>query len=143
MRVYGSGKNNLSNSSVNGSSQVITQLFSVSSFITKSANSTIYINFDANWAINGSGLDNWESELYVLNTDGTNPQNREYSCAMKKAKFSQDNRQCSITLFPISGIISNTSEISEYAIRAMAGASSSDDILTIGNFTMTIQEVQN
>ena len=83
------------------------------------------------------------TQIIILNTDGTNPSNRPYICASKTAKFQQDNRQCSIILFPITGIINNTSEISEYSITISAGAPNSDDTLSISTWNMTIQEVQN
>ena len=113
-------------------------------YTCKSNNSQLYIQFDATWGIGGTGTDNWRSLITIAGVGGANT--TEYTIALKDTKLGgQDNRNCSISLFPLSGAFSNTASFSgTYQFRIKTNATSSDDTLTIGsNYVCTITEIQN
>ena len=115
-------------------------------FTCKSKDSNIYIRFDANWGIAGAGYDNWRSVITITEVGGSNNNPPETTISLKETKLGgQDNRNCAITLFPISAAFANTSSYSgTYSIKIKANATDSNDILTIGNtWVCTIMEVQN
>ena len=121
-------------------------IFNVS-FNCKTNNSQIYVHFDATWGIGGSGYDNWQTNLTITELNSLDPRPPETTIGNKDTRLGgQDNRNCSIALFPISGAFSNTSSYSgQYSIKVNANALDSNDALTLYTnlWSMTITEVQN
>jgi hypothetical protein len=104
-------------------------------FPSKSDNSTIQVVFDCQSGISGSTVDSWKSHIFINNKIITT----------KIARFNQDNRTCSIALFPISGAIINDTKNKNIAISIQAAAiqSGSNDTLTINTYNVTFIEIQN
>jgi len=111
------------------------------SFTPKSSNSLIYVTFDCYWAVSGSGIDSWLSQMvvgsltvayhsFVLTTSTVD-------VAMRGGGSASDEK-----LFPLSGSIKNTGTTA-LTINVQAGRLISDDILTINNpWVFYIQEIQ-
>jgi hypothetical protein len=94
-RVFSSRNATLTNTVVN--STVATEIFGVN-FTPKSSNSSIYATFDCYSNVSGTGTDTFQSRLLIGSTQ----------CGFKDISFSNDNRNHSIILFPISGHCLNT-----------------------------------
>ena len=111
------------------------------SFTPKSSNSLIYVTFDCYWAVSGTGIDSWLSQMvvgsltvayhsFVLTTSTVD-------VAMRGGGSASDEK-----LFPLSGSIKNTGTTA-LTINVQAGRLISDDILTINNpWVFYIQEIQ-
>jgi hypothetical protein len=132
MKLYNVPQGGLSSTFAKGTDYTI--LFS-KLFPSKSNNSTIQVVFDAEWGINGSTADSWESSIFINNQIVTT----------KIARFNQDNRQSSVVLFPISGAITNDTKNKNIAISIQAAAiqSGSNDTLTLNSYNVTFIEIQN
>jgi len=140
MKLFNNQNGTLSNTSVNASGNVSKTIFTAS-FTTKSGASQIYASFDTQFAVSGSGSDNWFCNLVINSNDARIP---SVIAGYKTANFGQDNRNCSISLFPVSGVLSNTIIGQAYTISVVVGCTSGDDTFTMYNqWNMAITEVQN
>jgi hypothetical protein len=130
-KALSSRSSSLTNSTIN--STVVTEIFSYN-FTPKSTNSSIYASFDCYSEVNGSGIDSFETTLVIGNTQ----------VGYKNISFSNDQRNHSIILFPISGHCFNLS-LNVLKIYVTGRRMSSDDNLVIygPSWVMYITEIQN
>jgi hypothetical protein len=143
MKLYQPQNNTLYNdqnsiTSTNGQDKIVCLFY----ITTKSNNSQIYINFDCNWGVSNYGVDSWISEVFIKDSLSYGFGETPTIIAHKEAKYGVDNRNCSITLFPISGGLNNTTINRQY-VCGVKVRGTSDDTLTINQWNMTITEIQN
>jgi hypothetical protein len=102
-------------------------------YTPKSANSKIYIEFDANCVIGGYGGDRWDSYIYV----GSNPiQSNTAYFDVNNGGGGRGN-----ALFPISGYYSNNST-SSITIYIKANRTGGDDLMTVSpDCSLIIREI--
>jgi hypothetical protein len=130
-KALSSRSSSLTNSTIN--STVVTEIFSYN-FTPKSTNSSIYASFDCYSEVDGTGVDSFETTLVIGNTQ----------VGYKNISFSNDQRNHSIILFPISGHRFNLS-LNVLKIYVTGRRMSSDDNLVIygPSWAMYITEIQN
>jgi hypothetical protein len=104
-------------------------------YTPKSANSKIYIEFDANCVIGGYGGDRWDSYIYV---GSSSIQNNTSYFDPNNGGGGRGN-----ALFPIMGYYSNSST-NTITISIRANRTGGDDLITVSpDMTLIIREISN
>jgi hypothetical protein len=134
-KIYSNSRNSIVNTAnSNGTS---TDLLNIN-FTPKSLSSQILVSFDAKWSVNGAGDDIWQSYLIIKRTGFTNQ-----NIALKQVRFNNDNRDSSVSLFPIIGAYSNGST-NPLTVTVHAYSQNTNDVLNIDNYwCLSISEVNN